>query len=311
MPFAIPKERYNGKINTVTIGKDNTVTLGGAGSYPFLGFEGGVQAGIPVAFEIWDTAPSDWAPALNEIYGDVYADPVAWALLCQDKYKADMVALRLYSTHPDQGDSSASDAGELVKKVLAAIKVPLIILGANHLEKDAEVLKACAEAASGYNCLLGKAQEKNYKTIGAAAMAYGHYVLALSNLDINLAKQLNILLTQMGVKQEQIVMDTMSSSLGYGLEYSYSVMERVRQAALKQNDKMVQMPIISDVGIEAWKAKEAKTDNEAWGDTKSRGILWEATSAIGLLMSGSDALIMRHPQAVAQVRKTVAGLMAA
>ena len=170
------------------------------------------------------------------------------------------------------------------------------------------MLKSCAEVASGYNCLIGKAQEKNYKTIAAAAMAYGHYVLALSNLDINLAKQLNILLTQMGVKEEKIVMDTMSSSLGYGLEYSYSVMERVRMAALKQNDTMVQMPIISDVGIEAWKAKESKVDEPAWGDTHARGILWEATTAVGLLMSGSDVLIMRHPEAVEQVRKTVADL---
>jgi acetyl-CoA decarbonylase/synthase complex subunit delta len=242
---------------------------------------------------------------LNDVYGDVYNDPKTWALTCQDKYKADIIALRLVSTHPDQGNSSPETAAKVVKQVLEAIKIPLIILGSNHLEKDAEVLKACAEAAAGYNCLIGKAQEKNYKTIAAAAMAYNHFVLALSNLDINLAKQLNILLTQMGVQGERIVMDTMSSSLGYGLEYSYSVMERVRMAALKQNDTMVQMPIISDVGIETWKAKEAKADNPDWGDTRKRGIVWEATSAVALLMSGSDALIMRHPEAVEQVRKTI------
>ncbi len=309
MPFAIPKETYSGKINCVNIGKDgNTVSLGGTNAYPFLQFEGELQAGIPIALEIWDSAPEDWAPALNDIYGGAYSDPVAWALACQDKHKADMIALRLVSTHPDQGDTSPQDAARIVKQVLEAINVPLIILGSNHIEKDAEVLKACAEVAAGYNCLIGKAQEKNYKTIAAAAMAYGHYVLALSNLDINLAKQLNILLTQMGVKEERILMDTMSSSLGYGLEYSYSVMERVRMAGLKQNDTMVQMPIISDVGLEAWKAKESKVDEEAWGDTKPRGVLWETTTAVALLMSGSDALIMRHPQAVEEVRKTIAQL---
>jgi acetyl-CoA decarbonylase/synthase complex subunit delta len=306
MPFAIPKETYSGKINSITIGKaGNTVTFGGAGSYPFLQFEGQLQPAIPIAFEVCDAAPTDWAPALNDVYGDVYNDPKTWALTCQDKYKADIIALRLVSTHPDQGNSSPETAAKVVKQVLEAIKIPLIILGSNHLEKDAEVLKACAEAAAGYNCLIGKAQEKNYKTIAAAAMAYNHFVLALSNLDINLAKQLNILLTQMGVQGERIVMDTMSSSLGYGLEYSYSVMERVRMAALKQNDTMVQMPIISDVGIETWKAKEAKADNPEWGDTHKRGIVWEATSAVALLMSGSDALIMRHPEAVEQVRKTI------
>jgi acetyl-CoA decarbonylase/synthase complex subunit delta len=309
MPFAVPKETYNGKINTVTIGKDgNTVSFGGATSYPFLQFEGQLSARIPIALEVWDVAPTDWAPTLNEVYGEVYGNPAEWALACQDKYQADMIALRLASTHPDQGNGSPQEAAQVVKQVLEAIKLPLIILGSNHIEKDAEVLKACAEAAAGYNCLIGKAQEKNYKTIAAAAMAYGHFVLALSNLDINLAKQLNILLTQMGVKEERIVMDTMSSSLGYGLEYSYSVMERVRMAALKQNDTMVQMPIISDVGIEAWKAKEAKVDETAWGDTKMRGILWETTTAVALLMSGSDALIMRHPEAVEQVRKTIANL---
>ncbi len=309
MPFAIPKETYAGKINTVTIGKEKTVTLGGARTFPFLAFEGEIQKAIPIGMEVQDAAPADWSPALTATYSDVWADPAAWAKKCQDAYGADFIALRLVSTHPDQGNSPASKAAETVKKILGSIKVPLVILGSNHLEKDTEVLKACAEAAAGYNCLIGKAQEKNYKTIAASAIGYGHYVLALSNLDINLAKQLNILLTQVGVSPERIVMDTMSSSLGYGLEYSYSVMERVRQAALKQNDTMVQMPIISDVGIEAWKAKESKADNPEWGDTGKRGVIWESTTATAMLMAGADALIMRHPEAVALVRKTVAELM--
>jgi len=279
--------------------------------YPFLLFEGEMPQGIPIALEVLDSVPGDWPETLNEAFGDVYDDAAAWARKCQEVYGADMVALRLAKTHPDQGDGSAEEAAETVKRVLSAIDVPLIILGSNHVEKDAEVLKVCAEAASGASCLIGKAQEKNYKTIAAAAMAYGHYVLALSNLDINLAKQLNILLTQMGVQPERIVMDTMSSSLGYGLEYSYSVIERVRMAALKQNDAMVQMPIIADVGPEAWKAKEAKAaqaDQPGWGEACARGIFWEATTAVGFLLAGADALIMRHPAAMDEVRKIVSQL---
>ncbi len=312
MPFTIPTETYNGKINAVTIGPEGKgVTIGGAEALPFLSFEAQASPKIPIAFDVWDTAPEDWAPPLAEVYQGVGNDPAKWAKEVQEKYKADMVCLRLMSTHPDTQNHSPEEAAATVKAVLEAIDVPLIILGSNHIEKDAEVLKACAEAASGHNCLIGKAQEKNYKTIAAAAMAYNHYLLALSNLDINLAKQLNILLTQMGVKAERIIMDTMPAALGYGLEYAYSVMERIRLAALKQNDNMVQMPILGDVGGDAWKAKEAKSPQEEqpqWGEAATRGIAWEITTALAFLMAGADTLVMRHPQAVEQVRKTVAQL---
>jgi len=312
MPFTVPTENYNGKINAVTVGPEGKgVTIGGAAALPFLSFEAQAIPEIPIAFDVWDTTPQGWAAPLAEVYQGVWDDPAQWAKEAQDKYKADMVCLRLMSTHPDTQNRSPEEAAATVKAVLEAIDVPLIILGSNHIEKDAEVLKACAEAASGYNCLIGKAQEKNYKTIAAAAMAYNHYLLALSNLDINLAKQLNILLTQMGVKAERIIMDTMPAALGYGLEYAYSVMERIRLAALKQNDSMVQMPILGDVGGDAWKAKEAKSSREEqpqWGEATARGIAWEISTALAFLMAGADALVMRHPQAVEQVRKTVVQL---
>ncbi|MBI5789697.1 MAG: acetyl-CoA decarbonylase/synthase complex subunit delta [Candidatus Schekmanbacteria bacterium] len=314
MPFTTPKETYSGKIHSVTIGKGKTVTIGGATGLPFLSFEAQTNKSIPVALEVWDVTPDDWAPELSGIYQADWINPVQWAKAVQDKYKADMVCLRLMGTHPDLKNRSASDAAETVQAVLKAVEIPLIILGSNHVEKDAEVLKVCAQAAAGYNCLIGKAQEKNYKTIAAAAMAYNHYLLALSNLDINLAKQLNILLTQMGVKEDRIIMDTMPAALGYGLEYAYSVIERIRQAALKQNDTMVQMPIIGDIGLEVWKAKEAKStaaEQPAWGDASFRGTAWETTTALALITAGADALIMRHPQAMAQVRKTAGELLKA
>ncbi len=312
MSFTVPIEKYSGKISAVNIGPaGKEVAIGGATGLPFLAFESESVPNIPIAFDVWDMVPTDWAPALAEVYQDVWSDPVKWAGTVREKYKADMVCLRLMSTHPDGEDRSPEDAAATVKAVLEAIDVPLIIFGSNHIEKDGEVLKACAEVAAGYNCLIGKAQEKNYKTIAAAAMAYNHYLLALSNLDINLAKQLNILLTQMGVQAGRIVMDTMPAAMGYGLEYAYSVIERVRLAALLQNDTMVQMPILGDVGGDAWKCKEAKSSQEEqpqWGEAVPRGISWEVSTALAFLTAGADTLIMRHPEAVKHVRDTVEDL---
>ena len=309
MPFAIPKESYNGKISSMSFGKDGGgLAIGGATSFPFLTFEGEMPNQVAIAYEVPDIAPEDWAESLTKVYGHVFSNTTEWAVFCQDEFHADAICLRLLSTHPEQGDRSPEDAAQTVKEVLEAIRVPLIIVGANHIEKDAEVIKVCAEAAAGHNCLIGKAQEKNYKTIAAAAMAYNHYLIALSNLDINLAKQLNILLTQMGVPANRIVLDPMASGLGYGLEYCYSVMERIRNAALKQNDTMVQMPMVADIGMEAWKSKEAKapeSDQPAWGDAEYRGQMWEQTTAISFALAGADMLIMRHPKAVETVRKTL------
>jgi acetyl-CoA decarbonylase/synthase complex subunit delta len=309
MPFAVPTEKYNGKISAVSFGKDGDgLTIGGATSFPFLTFEGEMPNQVAIAYEVVDSAPEDWAESLEKVYSNVFSNAVEWASYCQNELQADAICLRLLSTHPEQGDRSPEEAAQTVKDVLQAIRIPLIIVGANHVEKDAEVIKACAEAAAGYNCLIGKAQEKNYKTIAAAAMAYNHYLIALSNLDINLAKQLNILLTQMGVPGNRIVMDPMASGLGYGLEYCYSVMERIRNAALKQNDTMVQMPMVADIGLEAWKAKETKSseaDQPAWGDAESRGQMWEQTTALSFALAGADLMVMRHPKAVETVRKTL------
>jgi len=309
MAFVVPKETYSGKVFEVEIGTgDKAVRFGGENCLPFLGFEGNIPNKPVIAHEIQDIAPEDWPETVREVYKDVSSDPVAWAKHCQDSLGAQVIALRLLGTHPDRLDRSPEDAAGIVKDVLAAIDVPLIILGSNHAEKDAQVLRAACEAAKDRNCLVGKAQEANYKTIIATAMATGHKVIAMSDLDVNLAKQLNILITQMGFDKEKIVTDPMSSALGYGIEYTYSVMERIRSAGLMQNDQTMAQPIVNDIGMYVWKAKETiapAADMPAWGELEERAVGWESTTAIGMLMAGSNLLIMRHPKAIEAVRKVI------
>jgi acetyl-CoA decarbonylase/synthase complex subunit delta len=222
------------------------------------------------------------------------------------------VALRLVGTHPDRENRSPEDAAKIVKDVLAAINIPLIILGSNNADKDSLVLVAVAEAAKGRNCVIGKAQEANYKTIAAAAMAHNHKLIAMSELDINLSKQLNILITQMGFDKERLITDPMCSALGYGIEYTYSVMERIRLAALTQNDATMQPPLLGDVGMYVWKVKEtqaSEADLPLWGALEQRGIAWETTTAGALLLSGAELLIMRHPAAAQAIEKFIDELM--
>ena len=309
MAFVVPKETYNGKVYEVEIGTGpRAVKIGGENTLPFLAFEGSVPNKPVIAYEIQDVPPEDWPQTLQDVYKDVSSDPVKWAKHCQDDLGAKMIALRLIGTHPDRQNRTAEEAAKTVKDVLAAIDVPLIILGSNNAEKDAQVLKSACEAAQGKNCLIGKAQEANYKTIVATAMAAGHKLVAMSDLDVNLAKQLNILITQMGFDKDKIVTDPMSSALGYGIEYTYSVMERIRSAALFQNDATMAPPMVNDVGMYVWKVKETmapESDQPMWGPVADRGIGWEATTAMGFLMAGSDLLIMRHPKAIETVAKMI------
>ena len=309
MSYVIPKESFNGKVLAVDFGKDDkALVAGGESSLPFLSFEGESPNRPVIAHEIQDCMPEDWPDTVKEAYKGISSDPVAWASHCQDKLNAKAIALRLISTHPDRDDRSAEDAAKLIKDVLAAIKVPLIILGSNHIEKDSAVLVAAAEAASGNNCIIGKAQEGNYKTIVAAALAHNHKLIAMSELDINLAKQLNILITQMGFDKQKLITDPMCSALGYGLEYTYSVMERIRLAGLAQNDQTMQPPILADVGMYVWKIKESiagESDVPEWGALAERSIAWETVTATSMLLSGSNLLIMRHPTAIENVEKTI------
>ncbi len=313
MALVIPKETYSGKIYNVQLGAgDKAVTVGGANALPFLGFEGTFPNKPAIALEVMDIAPDDWPETLRAALGDAAADPVKWAKQAQAS-GADLVALRLMGTHPDQKDKSADEAAKVAAEVAAAIDLPLIILGSGHIEKDTQVLQAAAAATRGKNCAIGKAVEENYKTVAAAAMANDHKLIAMSQLDVNLAKQLNILLTQMGFDKERIMMDPMSSALGYGLEYTYSVMERIRMAALLQNDPMMQTPIVCDIGANVWKVKETMApDAEVpeWGALADRALAWEAMSASAMITAGADLLIMRHPGAAAKTKDLIAELMA-
>jgi acetyl-CoA decarbonylase/synthase complex subunit delta len=313
MAFTPPKETNTGKVYSVTIGSGNkAVTIGGENVLPFHAFEGVVPNRPVIAFDVLDVAPVDWPDTVREIYAGVSDDPVTWAKYCVDKLNAKAIALRLSSTHPDNGNRSAAEAAGTVKKVLDAIDVPLIILGSNHAEKDADVLVKAAEVAKGRNCVIGKAQEANYKTVAAAAMAHDHLLIAMSELDINLSKQLNIMITQLGFNKEKVLIDPMCSALGYGLEYTYTVMERIRLAALTQNDTTMQQPIVGDVGMYAWKIKEVSAPEDvlpAWGALRERGIGWEAQTAAALVMSGAELLIMRHPEAAAAVEAFIDELM--
>jgi acetyl-CoA decarbonylase/synthase complex subunit delta len=311
MALIIPKENYSGKINNVQIGAGaKAVTIGGASALPFLGFEGTFPNRPAVALEIMDIAPEDWPETLKKAIGGEASDPVSWAKFCQ-KSGADMVALRLMGTHPDQKNKSAEEAAKVAADVAAAIDIPLVILGCGQADKDSQVLQAVANATRGKNCAIGKAVEENYKTIAAAAMANDHKLIAMSQLDVNLAKQLNILLTQMGFDREKIIMDPMSSALGYGLEYTYSVMERIRLAALLQNDPMMQTPIVCDIGANVWKVKETMApDAEVpeWGGLEDRALAWEAVTASAMITAGADMLIMRHPGAAAKAKELIAEL---
>jgi acetyl-CoA decarbonylase/synthase complex subunit delta len=312
MAFVAPKESYSGKVFEVSIGAGTQVAFGGENVLPFHSFEGSAVNRPVIAYEIQDIPPDDWPETVKKVYEGVSGDPVTWAKHCQDKLGAKAIALRLLGTHPDRENRSPADAAKIVKDVLAAVKAPLIILGSNNADKDSTILVAVSEAASGRNCIIGKAQEANYKTIAAAAMANNHKLIAMSELDINLSKQLNILITQMGFDKERLITDPMCSALGYGLEYTYSVMERIRLAALTQNDATMQPPMLGDIGMYVWKVKEtqaSETDLPHWGALAERGIAWETATAGSLMLAGAELLIMRHPEAVRAVEKFIDELM--
>ncbi len=313
MTFEIPKTLYSGKIKEITLGKgDKAVTIGGESAYPFYLFEGEMPNLPKIAMEVWDCAPEEWAEAALEPFAGVTDDPVAWAKKCIEDYGAEMIALQLISTDPNGLDRGADEATEVVKKVADTIDVPLIVWGTANHDKDTEVLRRVCEICQGKDLIIGPVEEADHKKIGAAAIGYHHTVIASTPIDINLAKELNVLLGNLGVPDELIVMDPTVSGIGYGIEYAYSIMERKRMAGLTQQDERLQFPIICNIAKEVWKTKEVHlADNELnMGDAKKRGILTEAMSATVLLLGGADVLIMRHPEAIKLVREMIAELTA-
>jgi len=314
MPIEIPKDKWTGKVRTITLGataaeggtRARVVTVGGEASMPYLHFENPTPNPPVIAVEIKSRKPADWSRLLEETWGEAMNDPAAWAKAAEAA-GADMLVLWLTL------EDSPDEAVKAVKAVLAASGLPLAVFGPGQAEKDNELLVAVAEATKGERLLLGICEDKNYRTIVATALANGHLVSARTPMDVNLAKQLNILITDMGLPADRIIMDPTTGALGYGIEYGYSVMERLRLAAL-QGDSMTQFPMLVTVGFEAWKAKEAKVGQgvpEAWGDWQQRGIDWEIGTAMALVESGADILVLRHPQSVKRVKAAISELMTA
>jgi acetyl-CoA decarbonylase/synthase complex subunit delta len=243
---------------------------------------------------------------LLEAWGDVTEDVAAWAKAAEE-HGADIVLLQ-FGLHDDL---TADYARQTLQKVLKATGLPLIVFGPGQADLDNEVLVAVAEEGEGENLVLGVCEDKNYRTIVAAALGHGHIVNARTAMDVNLAKQLNILISDMGLPMERIMMDPTTGALGYGMEYGYSVMERLRLAAL-QGDGMTQQPMLVTPGEEAWRTKEARAGDgvpEAWGDWAERAINWETLTASTLVESGADIVALRHPESIKQVRAMIEALM--
>jgi len=316
----VPVEKAAGAIREVTLGataadggtRTSTVTVGGERALPFLHFDAPMPHRPVVAVEIHDQNPVDWASHLRDTWGDVLSDPAEWAKAAVQA-GADLIVLRLTSTHPDQQNRSPEDGAATVKAVLNAVGVPLIVYGPGQAQRDNEVLLKVSEAAAGERIALGDIENTNYRTIVAAALANGHCVIAQSPIDVNMAKQCNILATDMGLPAERLIMDPTTGALGYGLEYTYSVMERLRLSAF-QNDGMTQFPMICTVGEETWRQKESKPLEgvpEAWGQLSERSVAWEVLTATTLLQAGADILVLRHPESVKQVKLAIDKLMMA
>ncbi len=320
MPVEIPKDNWPGTVRTVILGattadggtRTSTVTVGGEKNLPFLHFENKAPNRPVVAIEIKDRRPDDWSSLLVDAWGEAINDPVSWAKAAEAA-GADLIELSLTLTDKDGQPTTPEAAVKTVKDVLGATGLPLIVFGPGQAEADNNLLVAVAEATKGERLVLGIAEDKNYRTIIATAMANGHLVNARSPMDVNLAKQLNILISDMGMPLDRVLMDPTTGALGYGIEYGFSAMERLRQAAL-QGDAMTQLPMLVTPGYEAWKTKEAKVNTgvpEAWGDWLERSINWETITAITLIEAGADIVVLRHAESVRRVKTAIEDLMAA
>ncbi len=313
------KEKWPNKIRTVTIGataeeggpRGNTVTVGGETTLPFLTFEGEIPNRPVIAGMITDVVP-DWPDVLKSAIGDVINSPAEWAQKCVEDYKVDMISLKLIGADPAGAKRSADEVAGTVKAVLEAVDVPLIFWGCDDEETDNVLLLECSHAAKGEKCLIGSATESNYRTLGAIGTADKHKVIAEAPVDINIGKQVNILLQDAGFSLDDVVMCQVTAALGYGFDYVYTIFERVRIAGLKGDDLMA-LPQIANVGWETWKVKEAIQDEDVltgWGKLEARGPLWETAAAMGYLHAGADILTLAHPRSIAAIQQAIDELMA-
>ncbi len=314
--MAIPdiKEKWTSKINEVTIGataeeggtRAKTVTVGGQSTLPSLTFEGEIPHKQVIAGFVADTAP-DWPDVLKDAIGSEINSPTEWAQKCVEEYGVDLISLKMVGADPAGKDASPADCAKVVSEVLKAVNVPLIIWGCGDETKDNEVLPECSQAAKGENCLIGSARESNYMTVVAICKADKHKIISEAPVDINIGKQVNILLQDAGFDLKDVVMFQTTAALGYGFDYVYTILERARIAGLK-GDNLMATPQICDVGGEIWRIKEATVDEDVlpgWGKLEKRGPAWEATCAGVYLQAGADILIMAHPEAIKIAQKTI------
>jgi acetyl-CoA decarbonylase/synthase complex subunit delta len=308
LEFKVPIKEYRGEVAEIQLGatkaeggtRKKVVKLGGQSSLYW--FEGGIKNRPVVTFDVFDVAPP-LPKAIREHVEDVWDSPSEWAKKAV-KLGADLVTIHLTSTDPNNKDTSPKEAAKVVEEMLQAVDVPLVIGGSGTPEKDPLVLEKCAEVAEGERCLLASANlDLDYKKIAKAAIKYKHNVLSWTSMNINDQKSLNRLLFDEGLPKEQIVQDPTTGALGYGLDYTYSIIERMKIGALK-NDEELQMPISCGV-TNAWGARESWLKNEDWGPREYRGPLWEIMTGTAVLMAGADIMMMLHPMAVKTVKDII------
>ncbi len=313
MAFTPKTAAYSGKINAVTLGTgDKAIVIGGQNVLPFYTFDAAIENAPKIGVEISDAADSWTVPGLVDFYAgcNTMAERAAKAATMEG---ADFIALNFESADPNGANRSVADCVADAQAVAAAIDLPIVVLGCKNLEKDNELLAKISEALQGKNILVMSAKNENYKTVGASvALAYGQKVGAETADDINLAKQLNIMLKGLTVKPENIVMDIGTAAVGYGYEYAASTFDRIRLAALQQGDADLQMPILAAVSLDTWGVKEStasEEDEPAWGNQEERAISMEVSTAAADLVGGADAVILRHPASVATIKKFISELI--
>jgi acetyl-CoA decarbonylase/synthase complex subunit delta len=314
MPFKRVPQKFPSSIKEVVVGAgDKAITLGGEDVLPFYSFDDPIKNPPRVGVEVSDLGPNRALPELGKFYEGVETIADVAKRACEMP-GADFISLSLESADPNGANKSIEDCVALCKEVADAVTLPLVIQGSKNSEKDGDLFVKISEALSGKNVLLMSAKEDNYKKIAVGAVqAYSQKITAESAVDINLAKQLNVLISQMGIKGESMAMNVGSAAAGYGFEYVVSTMDRIKLAALTQNDDKLQMPIITSVGEQTWSVGESfKSEAEApegWGPQEQRGIAMEVSTAAACLAAGSNAVILRHPASVAAVSKLIAELV--
>ena len=313
MSFVPKTQPFSGKINAVTLGTgDKAIVIGGQNVLPFYTFDAPIENAPKIGVEVSDLAANWEWPALKEFYAGctTMAD---YAKKAESIEGCDFICLNFASADPNGANRSVAECVADAKAVAEVVTKPIVVMGCKNMEKDGELLPALAEALAGKNALFMSAKNENYKTVGAAvALANGQKLGAETADDINLAKQLNIMLKGLNVNPECVVMDIGTAAVGYGYEYAASTFDRIRLAALGQSDADLQMPILAAVCCDTWGVKEStatEEDEPNWGCREERAISMEVATAAADLTGGADAVVLRHPESVATIKKFITELV--